>query len=148
MPDTRTALKTSAITEAKESSVIDNTFHTFVDLLRFFCVTYYPTLNFSRLSLQWNADGDDHMIMHVGGNWRVPPSVLVVSDRVDTEYCVVLKRRARRTVVNKLHLQFWPQPVISSTQLPRTSTDSSDIQLADRAVEHICANDERLKLIC
>jgi hypothetical protein len=125
-----------------------NTFHTFVDLLRFFCdVLSYIKLQPS-ITLQWNADGGDHVMMDVGGNWRAPPSVLVVSDRVDTEYCAVLKCRARRTIVSNLHRHFWPQPVISPPQLRRTSTDSSDIRLADRAVERIRANDERLKLVC
>ena len=114
-------------------------------------MTYYPTLNFSRLWLQWNADGDDHVIMHVGWNWRARPWLRDVSDKVDSEYCVVLQRQTRRTIVNnarELHLQFWSKPVISSPQFRRTPTDSSDIQLADRAVECICANDERLKLVC
>ena len=60
-----------------------NTFHIFVDLLCFFCdVLPYIKLESSSHYFQGNVDGDDHVIIHVGGNLRARPSLRDVSDKV------------------------------------------------------------------
>lgn len=79
---TRAALITSAVTEAKERSVIDQHLARFRSVSTFCDVFSYIKPQLS-VSLQCNADGDDHVVIYVGGNWRTRPSVLV-SDRVET----------------------------------------------------------------